>query len=130
MEKTVNQRLNSKKPGNRVRPQNRKTAAFKCENRKTKSNIGQIWKTENSNAPLTMLFLNSKQSLRWASCSARLLVPGEGEAGRGGKNISDTLCYPSCATFLFLRHFDVDRQAEFQRMFLVKEVAKKMADFQ
>ena len=26
---------------------------------------------------------------------------------KGGKNISDTLGYASCATFLFLPHFDV-----------------------
>ena len=50
--KTENQRLNSRKPANRRRPENQKTAAFKCENRKTEPNIGHIRKTENPNAPL------------------------------------------------------------------------------
>ena len=50
--KTENQRLNSRKLANLRRPENRKTAAFKCENRKTEPNIGHIRKTENPNAPL------------------------------------------------------------------------------
>ena len=50
--KTENQRLNSRKPANRGRHQNRKTAVFKCENLKTEPKIGQIRKTENPNAPL------------------------------------------------------------------------------
>ena len=49
---TENQRLNSRKPANRGRPKNRKTAAFKCKNRKTEPNISEICKTENPNAPL------------------------------------------------------------------------------
>ena len=50
--KTENQRLNWRKPANRTRHQNRKTAIFKSENRKTESKIGQIRKTENPNVPL------------------------------------------------------------------------------
>ena len=50
--KTENQTLNWRKSANRGRPQNRKTAVLKCENRKTDPNIGQIRKTENPNAPL------------------------------------------------------------------------------
>ena len=50
--KTENQRLNSRKPANRGRHQNHKTAVFKCETWKTEPNIGQIRKTENPNAPL------------------------------------------------------------------------------
>ena len=50
--KTETQRLNWRKPANRTRHQNRKTAIFKSENRKTESKIGQIRKTENPNAPL------------------------------------------------------------------------------
>ena len=50
--KTENQRLNWRKPANRTRHQNRKTAIFKSENRKTESKLGQIRKTENPNAPL------------------------------------------------------------------------------
>jgi len=40
--KTENQRLNWRKPANRTRHQNRKTAVFRCENRKTEPKIGQI----------------------------------------------------------------------------------------
>ena len=50
--KAENQRLNSRKPANRGRPQNRETAVFKWENRKTEPNIGEIRKTENRNARL------------------------------------------------------------------------------
>ena len=50
--KTENQRLNWRKHANRTRHQNRKTAIFKSENRKTESKVGQIRKTENPNAPL------------------------------------------------------------------------------
>ena len=35
-----------------ARHQNRKTAVFKCKNRKTEPKIGQIRKTENPNAPV------------------------------------------------------------------------------
>ena len=52
--KTENQRLNWRKPANRTRHQNRKTAIIKSENRKTESKIGQIRKTENPNAPLML----------------------------------------------------------------------------
>ena len=52
--KTENQRLNWRKPANRARHQNRKTAIIKSENRKTESKIGQIRKTENPNAPLVV----------------------------------------------------------------------------
>ena len=46
--KNENQRLNSRKPANRGRPQNRKTAVFKCETQKTEPNIRQIRKTEDT----------------------------------------------------------------------------------
>ena len=56
--KTENQRLNWRKPANRTRHQNRKTAIFKSENRKTESKIGQIRKTENPNAPLFQVYFS------------------------------------------------------------------------
>ena len=59
--KTENQRLNWRKPANRTRHQNRKTAIFKSENRKTESKIGQIRKTENPNAPLLIAIVQVKR---------------------------------------------------------------------
>jgi len=51
--KTENQRSNWRKHANRTRHQNRKTAVFKRENRKTESKIDQIRKTENPSSRAT-----------------------------------------------------------------------------
>ena len=56
--KTKNQRLNWRNPANHARHQNRKTAVFKCENRKTEPKVGQIRKIENPNAPLLKVIEN------------------------------------------------------------------------
>ena len=69
--KTEKQRLNSRKPANRGRPQNRKTAVFKCENRNTERNIGQIRKTENPNAPSK----NREVYTSETSCRFEILLP-------------------------------------------------------
>ena len=60
--KTENQRLNWRKPANRTKHQNRKTAIFKSENRKTEPKIGQIRKTENPNIPLFLYFWSERNT--------------------------------------------------------------------
>jgi len=54
--KTENQGLKWRKPANRARHQNQKTAVCKCKNRKTEPKTGHIRKTENPNAPSYKLF--------------------------------------------------------------------------
>ena len=53
---TENQMLIEGKPGNRSRHQNRKTAVFCCENRKTDLKNGQNRKTENPKVPLLLQY--------------------------------------------------------------------------
>ena len=62
---TENRRQNWRKPAIRTRHQNRKTAVFKCENRKTEQIIGRIRKTESPNAPLDKMLSNIQST--WLS---------------------------------------------------------------
>jgi len=64
LSKTENQRLNWRKPANRTRHQNRKTAVFSA---KTEPKIGQICKTENPTAPLSEVLINNTKDDRRVS---------------------------------------------------------------
>ena len=55
---TENQVLIKGKPENRRRHQNRKTAVFCCENRKTDLKNGQNRKTEDPKVPLNYIIIN------------------------------------------------------------------------